>query len=149
MQFPGFKGYDITTIVFLPSLLYDSRTMELVDERPENLAQHDHGYDIATRATPLLSALHEQHLQEALSPFSSKIRKSLLKCCKMKTVSRAGNGSTDRGVAPTPKSPVYQKALKHYTIFSASSSSSSTLNSLSPWLNCSSSLFLRNLWSAP
>ena len=79
MQFPGFTGYDMTTIVLLPSLLYDSRTMELVDERPQNLAQHDHGHDIATSATPILSVLHEQHLQEALSSFSSKVHKSLLK----------------------------------------------------------------------
>ena len=42
MQFPDLIGYDMT-IMSLPSLLYDSRTMETVDERPVNLAQHGHG----------------------------------------------------------------------------------------------------------
>ena len=31
--------------------------MELVDERPENLAQHDHSFDIATSVTPILSCV--------------------------------------------------------------------------------------------
>ena len=86
--------------------------MELVDERPENPAQHDYDYDVATSATPFQSALHQQHLQEALFPFFSKFRKSLLKGCKVKTVSRASNGSTDCGVVPNPERPVYKDVLE-------------------------------------
>lgn len=50
MQFPGVICDDMFTVL-LTSLLHDWRTPKSVDERREDLAQYDHGHDIATSAT--------------------------------------------------------------------------------------------------